>query len=107
MRITQEEREYPSEWLERLLEDRKACARLLLESGGLGKAAYRVARAQCSADTAGPGAPTVRQLSAAARLIAARTGREADLPISSAQATPREPAQRSAMPLPPSRRAAS
>ena len=49
MRPTQEEFANPREWLTRLAAESGGYRRLVRESGGTGRAAYRLARARCSA----------------------------------------------------------
>lgn len=93
MRPTQEEFANPREWLARLASERDGYRRLLRESGGTGRAAYRLARAQCSA-TLGT-EPRLEDLQAAAALLAARLGSGGALPITSllpgAKSTPPAP----------------
>ena len=107
MRITKEEREHPREWLEQLGAARERLVHLVVHSGGLAQAAYRVARAARRADKASSGEPSVRELKAAARVIASGIGCRAHLPISSALVARCEPVHVTRMPLPPSRRKAS
>jgi hypothetical protein len=66
-----EEVERPVEWLRRLDED-DGYAELVEDSGSLAVAAYRLALARRKTAARGGGMPTVRELSVAAALIAAR-----------------------------------
>jgi hypothetical protein len=81
MRPTQQEIADPREWLIRLAEDRDGYRRLVRESGGIGRAAYRIARARCSV-TLGT-EPRLDDLQAAAELLATRLGSGGTLPIKS------------------------
>jgi len=81
MRPTQQEFADPREWLTRLAEERDGYRRLVRESGGTGRAAYRLARARCSA-TLGT-EPRLDDLQAAAELLATRLGSGGALPIQS------------------------
>ena len=107
MRITRAEREQPREWLERLGREHESLFYLVAQSGGLAQAAYRVASAARRVENARRPEPSVRELKAAARMIAARTGVDESLPIWSAVVSQCEPAHEARMPLPPSRRKAS
>jgi hypothetical protein len=102
MRPTQEEFANPREWLTRLAAESDGYRRLVRESGGTGRAAYRLARARCSA-TLGT-EPCLEDLQVAAELLAARLGSGGALPITSLL-----PGAKSTPPAPPSsdRRAAS
>lgn len=77
------EMERPSEWLCRLAEELDAYEVLLAEAGGLARAAYRLASARCRAQGAGGETPTLRELQAAALLIAQQVGLAETLPITS------------------------
>jgi hypothetical protein len=81
MRPTQQEFADPREWLTRLAEERDGYRRLVRESGGTGRAAYRLARARCSV-TLGT-EPRLDDLQAAAELLATRLGSGGALPIKS------------------------
>jgi len=94
MRPTQQEFAHPREWLTRLATETDGYRRLLTESGGLGRAAYRLARARCAP---GGGEPCLEDLQAAAALLAQKLGGEGALPIKSLLPRPR-----SAPPLSPS-----
>lgn len=75
-----EENERPAEWLRRL-DENDGHAELVRESGSLAVAAYRLAVARRKTAAVGGGMPTVRELSVAAALIAARVpGVEASSP---------------------------
>lgn len=102
MRPTQQEFANPREWLTRLAAESDGYRRLVRESGGTGRAAYRLARARCSA-TLGT-EPCLEDLQVAAELLAARLGSGGALPITSLL-----PGAKSTPPAPPSsdRRAAS
>ena len=66
-----EEIERPAEWLRRL-DENDGYAQLVNDSGSLAVAAYRLALARRKTAALGGGMPTVRELSVAATLIAAR-----------------------------------
>jgi hypothetical protein len=112
-----EELTNPQEWLHHLAAERDGFARLIRESGGSARAAYRVARARCAVESVLGASPTLEDLQAAARLLAAHVGRGGALPItsllpsSSDEAAPRaiyrqvENALRSAPPPAPSTQA--
>jgi hypothetical protein len=68
-----EEFERPTEWLRRLQEDPASYGALLEESGGIARAAYRLARARCRAAAVPMPVPTERELHAAALEVAARS----------------------------------
>ncbi len=72
----------PEEWLIRLATEEDGYARLVEESGGMARAAYRLASARCKVEAAGA-PPTLEDLQAAARLLASRIGRGGALPITS------------------------
>lgn len=76
MTASTEELERPSEWLRRFAEDDAAYRELLLDSGCIAVAAYRLARARCRVQPMAAALPTLAELRAAADDIAART----DLP---------------------------
>ena len=77
MRPTRQEFAHPREWLARLATEPGGYRRLVSESGGTGRAAYRIARATCAAE------PCLEDLQAAAAILAAELGSEAPLPIRS------------------------
>jgi len=72
----------PEEWLIRLATEEGGYARLVEESGGMARAAYRLASARCKVEAGGT-PPTLEDLQAAARLLASRIGRGGTLPITS------------------------
>jgi len=104
MRPTREEFAHPLEWLTQLDQERDGYRRLVRESGGTGRAAYRLARARCAAATGDE--PCLEDLQAAAALLAIQVGSGGALPIQSLL-----PNAKSAPPPPPApsskRRAAS
>ena len=81
MRPTQQEFANPREWLTRIDEASDGYRRLVRESGGTGRAAYRLARARCSATHGSD--PCLDDLQAAAGLLATRLGSGGALPIKS------------------------
>ena len=81
MRKIQLEIAEPALWLRQLSEDSAGYSRLVSESKGMASAAYRLARAQCSAETGEP--PRLEDLQAAAAQLAARLGGQSALPIKS------------------------
>lgn len=81
MRPTQQEFASPREWLSQIAEEADGYRRLVRESGGTGRAAYRLARARCSA--AHGGEPSLEDLQAAAQLLATKLGSGGTLPIKS------------------------
>ncbi|HEY5375469.1 MAG TPA: hypothetical protein VIK01_17435 [Polyangiaceae bacterium] len=81
MRKTRLEITEPSLWLRQLSEDSAGYSRLVGESKGMARAAYRLARAQCSVETGE--SPCLKDLQAAAELLAARVGGQSALPIKS------------------------
>ena len=83
MARAQEELKNPEAWLRRLAEERGGYQRLIHESGGRARAAYRLARARCRVESAAAPSPTLEDLQAAARLLAARVGHGGALPITS------------------------
>ena len=96
MRPTQQEFANPGEWLVRLSEEQHGYNRLVSESGGMGRAAYRLARAKSAAQGT---EPCLDDLQAAAALLASRVGSGGALPIKSLL-----PAARSLPPPAPSSR---
>jgi hypothetical protein len=82
-----EELTSPREWLRRFAEERDGYTRLLKESGGPARAAYRLARARCRAESTSGAEPTLEDLQAAHRLLAGRMGRGGALPITSVLAS--------------------
>jgi len=102
MRPTQQEFASPREWLIRLARESDGYRRLVRESGGTGRAAYRLARARCSSTFGSE--PCLEDLQAAAELLATRLGSGGALPIQSLL-----PSAKSSAPPPtptPERRAA-
>jgi hypothetical protein len=97
MRPTQQEIADPREWLTRLAEERDGYRRLVRESGGTGRAAYRLARARCSV-TLGT-EPRLDDLQAAAELLATRLGSGGTLPIKSLLPSAKSPTPSEAPPL--------
>ena len=85
MRPTQQEFANPREWLTRLADESSGYNRLVSESGGLGRAAYRLARAQSASQGS---EPCLEDLQAAAALLALHLGSVGSLPIRSLLATP-------------------
>ena len=81
MRPTQVEFANPREWLIQLAQETDGYRRLVRESGGTGRAAYRIARARCSAATGNE--PCLEDLKAAAALLATCLGSGGALPIKS------------------------
>ncbi|HEX6274207.1 MAG TPA: hypothetical protein VFZ53_14300 [Polyangiaceae bacterium] len=67
-----QETERPHEWLRSLEERADAYTELVRESGNLALAAYRFARAKRRVFDGGDGIPTLRELRAAATMIANR-----------------------------------
>lgn len=80
MRPTQQEFANPREWLIRLASESDGYSRLVHESGGNGRAAYRLARARSAAQGT---EPCLDDLQAAATLLADLLGRGGALPIKS------------------------
>jgi len=64
-----DETERPTELLRKLEEHRVTYSQLVVESGGLAVAAYRVARARCRTGSLTSTVPTLRELAAAATEI--------------------------------------
>lgn len=91
------ERERPVEWLHWLAEEPDAYRVLVAYAGGFARAAYRMASVRCRLLEGGT-APTLRELQAAAQLIAEALGKSATLPITSLLASDLE-----AQGLPPMR----
>jgi hypothetical protein len=81
MRKTPIEIADPAQWLRQLAEDSAGYHRLVSESKGLARAAYRLARARCTIETGD--APMLRDLKAAVAELGARLGAQAALPIES------------------------
>jgi hypothetical protein len=94
MRPTEQEFANPQEWLSRLAEESDGYRRLVRESGGTGRAAYRLARARCSALGS---EPRLEDLQSAAVLLASQLGSGGTLPIKSLL-----PSAKSAPPIAPS-----
>jgi len=109
MRPTQTEFANPRAWLTQLAEESDGYRRLVRESGGTGRAAYRVARARCN--VAFGAEPRLEDLQAAAELLAIKLGSGGALPITSLLPDAKSvvPSAKSAPPAPPlpDRRAAS
>jgi hypothetical protein len=78
-----DELDRPSEWLRRLEEDPALYEHLLSDSGGLARAAYRLARARCQAQEVSCRVPTLREVKAAAQSLVRHCGPIADLPLPS------------------------
>jgi hypothetical protein len=68
-----EEMERPAEWLRRIEEADDGYARLVSESGNLALAAHRLARAKRRVQHTHDGIPTLREVMAAATVIAGRS----------------------------------
>jgi hypothetical protein len=81
MRKTQLEIADPAAWLRHLADDRDGFSRLVGESKGMARAAYRLARAHCSIETRGT--PSLQDLQEATTWLAARLGVSTALPIQS------------------------
>lgn len=77
----------PREWLIRLGSETDGFRRLVTESGGSARAAYRMARARCSASHGAE--PSLEDLQAAAASLAKRIGSSSQLPITSLLPPPR------------------
>lgn len=104
------ERERPSEWLRWLAEEPDAYQVLLAQAGGLARAAYRLASARCRAQGGVGETPTLRELQAAALVLAGQLGITESLPITSLLANDCEAQGLQVirpMPPPPSRRHSS
>lgn len=114
MRKTELEISDPSLWLRQVCEDPGGFARLVHESHGMVRAAYRLARAHCTVERSE--APSLEDLQVTTALLAAGLGTRAALPIQSllpgARTPPRRPSSppaepavaRSALPPPPALR---
>lgn len=79
----QVEHERPSEWLRWLAETPQGYEQLLEQAGGLARAAYRLARARCRVHGGASETPTLRELQAAALMLARQLGMLDSLPITS------------------------
>ena len=104
MRPTQQEFASPKEWLLKLAAEEQGYGRLVTESGGMGRAAYRLARAQSSAHGT---EPCLEEMQAAAALLASHLGGSGALPIKSLLPSARSlppPATSSPPPAPSTRR---
>jgi hypothetical protein len=75
-----EELERPAEWLRRFDEQDESYAGLSRESGNLSLAAHRIARARRRVFGTGDGMPTLREVLAAARMIADRVPNHPEIP---------------------------
>jgi hypothetical protein len=75
-----EEMERPAEWLRRFDEQDGSYDRLLRESGNLALAAHRIARARRRVFGSSDGVPTLREVLAAARMIADRLPNHPEIP---------------------------
>jgi hypothetical protein len=75
-----EEMERPAEWLRRFDEQDGSYDRLLDESGNLATAAHRLARAKRRVFGSRDGVPTMREVLAAATLIAERVPHHPGIP---------------------------
>jgi hypothetical protein len=82
--------ERPVEWLRVLDEEDGSYARLVRESGNLAAAAHRLARAKRRVLGGSDGIPTLREMLAAARLIAARLPEYPEVATASLSAECRE-----------------
>src|SRR5688572_19341612 len=82
MRKPSAELENPSEWLNSLEADPGGYQKLILESGGVVRASYRLAQARCRIEK-GTATPNLSDLRSAAATVAKRAGVAAPLPISS------------------------
>ena len=74
------ELERPAEWLRWLAESPDGYRQLAVQAGGLARATFRLASARCRAH--GDAVPTLRELEAAAVLLAARLGMTEGFPVS-------------------------
>ena len=81
MRKTPLEIADPAQWLRQLSEDSAGYSHLVKDSKGVARAAYRLARAQCSVETGE--SPALHDLKAAAAQLAAHLGAQISLPIES------------------------
>jgi hypothetical protein len=75
------EQERPAEWLRWLAESPDGYQQLASQAGGLARAAYRLARARCRVHGGVGAAPTLRELQAAAVLLATQLGVVESLPV--------------------------
>lgn len=80
MRVTPEEIANPRQWLIRLASESDGYLKLVAESGGTGRAAYRLARARCAALGT---ELCLDDLQASANLLGTMLGRDGTLPIRS------------------------
>jgi len=78
--------ERPAEWLRLLDEQVDSYSRLILESGNLATAAYRLASAKRRVLGGSDGIPTWREVLASARLIAVRVPEYPEVPVASLSA---------------------
>jgi hypothetical protein len=110
MRPPRLEHERPAEWLRWLAETPDGYQQLVQQAGGLARAAYRIASARCRVQGGLGETPTLRELQAAALVLARQLGMLDTLPITSLLASDCE-AQGllviRPMPTPPSSRRAS
>jgi hypothetical protein len=83
MRPPRPEQERPAEWLRWLDETPDAYQLLLQQAGGLARAAYRIASARCRVQGGVGETPTLRELQAAALVLARQLGMLESLPITS------------------------
>ena len=93
MRKTQLEIADPQAWLASLAVESNGYSRLVRESGGMARAAYRLARAHCLVEF--DDAPQLQDLQAASALLAARLGGHSVLPITSLLPAPLDAARAS------------
>jgi hypothetical protein len=77
------EHERPAEWLRWLAETPDGYQQLLQQAGGMARAAYRIASARCRVQGGLGEMPTVRELQAAALMLAQQVGTLDSLPITS------------------------
>jgi hypothetical protein len=77
------EHDRPAEWLRWLAETPEGYQQLLQHAGGLARAAYRIASARCRVQGGLGEAPTLRELQAAAVVLAQQLGMLDSLPITS------------------------
>ena len=102
MRKTQLEIADPAAWLRSLAADSAGFSRLVSESKGMARAAYRLARAHCSIETGA--SPSLDDLQEATTWLAARLGVAAALPIKSVLPGAVQEVTRSVAPPAPSSR---
>ena len=93
MRKTRLEVADPQEWLATLAADADGFSRLVRESGGMARAAYRLARARCI--VLFDSTPQLEDLQAATALLSSRLGGHSVLPITSLLPGPLEAARAS------------